>query len=98
VPRRSSPFIRWTDLPSRNAAFSLGSSASHATTCASAPLRSASIITLPGSGTNIFRMFGRRNSVLDDGASDCGREDKFCNAVFVGDIMGLEAAVVEEDD
>ena len=78
--------MRWTDLPSRKAAFSLGSSASQATTWASAPLRSASMITLPGSGMNIFRMLGNLNDVT----SVDGGEDESCNAVFVSDIVGLE--------
>ena len=78
--------MRWTDLPSRNAAFSFGSLASQATTWASAPLRSASIMILPGSGMNIFRMFGSLNDVT----SVDGGEDKAGNAVFVSDIVGLE--------
>ena len=51
--------MRWTLKPARNADLSLESSASQATTWASAPARSASTITLPGSGMNIFRTLGR---------------------------------------
>lgn len=54
--------MRWTDLPSRKAAFSLSSLASQATTWASAPARSASTITLPGSGMNILRILGSLKS------------------------------------
>src|SRR5215831_11112752 len=54
--------MRWTDWPARKAALSLASSASQATTWASAPARSASTTTMPGSGTNIRRMFGSLKS------------------------------------
>lgn len=113
-PRRSSPFIRWTDLPSRKAAFSLGSSASHATTWASAPARSASTMTLPGSGINILRRFGSLKSrasksggppadtwgfvgVLNNVASDDGGEKELSDPVFMGDIVGLVASIIQQD-
>jgi hypothetical protein len=90
-PSKSSPFIRWMDLPARNAAFSLESFASHATTWASAPLRSASMMTLPGSGMNILRMFGSLK--LSDSEGENWVEGDVGNAVLVSDILSLIAGV-----
>ena len=84
--------MRWTLAPARNAAFSLASSASHATTWASAPARSASTMTFPGSGTNIFLMFGSLNSFPDIKSGDW-EEDNLGDAMFMGDVLGFVGAV-----
>lgn len=94
-PMRSSPFIRWTLRPARKAAFSLLSFASQATTWASAPARSASMITFPGSGMNIFRMLGRRK--VSDRDGDDWVEGEMGNAVLVGNVLSPIAGVEEQD-
>jgi len=49
-------------------------------------------MTFPGSGTNIFLMFGSLNSFPDIKSGDW-EEDNLGDAMFMGDVLGFVGAV-----